>query len=69
MTPEGVGWVGEQVGIIQAIPDSQSERTNEQKKTGINKTKQDKTGQNKTRQDKRRQKKTKQDPPPKKRIF
>ena len=44
MTPEGVGWVGERAGIIQAIPDSQSERTNERK----NEKKQDKTRQNKT---------------------
>ena len=44
MTPEGVGWVGGRAGIIQAIPDSQRERTNKRKKRG-------KKRQNKTKQD------------------
>ena len=45
VTPEGVGWVGGRAGIIQAIPDIQSERTNERKNRG----KQDKIRQNKTK--------------------
>ena len=50
MTPEGVGWVGGRAGIIQAIPDSQRERTNKRKKRA-------KTRQNKTKQDPKKPKK------------
>ena len=34
VTPEGVGWVGEQAGIIQAIPDSQCQPLLKITKTG-----------------------------------